>query len=86
MYVFVTWEILFSKDNLLSNIIPRCLTVEEVAGHLSSCKLSSKRFYVLFFGPISNFSVLSEFNRIKLLLIQSFTFLTHSVSLDNLEV
>ncbi len=29
---------------------------------------------------------LSEFNRRKLLVIQSFTFLTHSVNLDNLEV
>ncbi len=37
-------------------------------------------------GPISNISVLSEFNRRKLLVIQSFKFLTHSVSLDNLEV
>ncbi len=35
---------------------------------------------------LSNISVLSEFNRINLLVIQSFTFLTHSVSLDNLEV
>ncbi len=32
-------------------------------------------------GPISNISVLSEFNRRKLLVIQSFIFLTHSVSL-----
>ncbi len=40
---------------------------------------------MLFFGPISNISVLSEFNRRELLVIQSFTFLTHSVSLDNLE-
>ncbi len=39
-----------------------------------------------FFGPISNISVLSEFNRRKLLVIQSFIFLTHSVSLDSLEV
>ncbi len=39
-----------------------------------------------FFGQISNISVLSESKRRKLLVIQSFTFLTHSVSLDNLEV
>ncbi len=83
--VFVTWEIWFSKEMLLSNITPRFLTVE-VTVHLSSCKLWSKRICVLFFGPISNISVLSEFNRIKWLVIQSFTFLTHSVSLDNLEV
>ncbi len=38
------------------------------------------------FGPISNISVLSEFNRRKVLVIQSFIFLTHSVSLDSLEV
>ncbi len=38
-----------------------------------------------FIGPISNISVLSEFKRRNLLVIQSFTFLTHSVSLDNLE-
>ncbi len=38
--VFVTWEILFSKDKLLSNTTPRFLTVEEVTGHPSSCKLS----------------------------------------------
>ncbi len=38
-----------------------------------------------FLGPISSISVLSEFNRIKLLVIQSFIFLTHSVSLDSLE-
>ncbi len=44
------------------------------------------RFCVLFLGPISNISVLSEFNRRKLLVIQSFIFLTHSVSLDSLEV
>ncbi len=29
----------FSKDKLLSNITPRFLTVEEVTGHPSSCKL-----------------------------------------------
>ncbi len=63
-----------------------CMTVEEVTGHPSSCTLSSKRFCVLFFSPISDISVLSEFNRRKLLVIQSFTFLTHDVSLDNLEV
>ncbi len=39
-----------------------------------------------FLGPISSISVLSEFNRRKLLVIQSFIFLTHSVSLDSLEV
>ncbi len=39
-----------------------------------------------FFGSISNISVLSELNRRKLLVIQSFTCLTHSVSLDSLEV
>ncbi len=41
---------------------------------------------VIFFGPISNISVLSEFKRRILLVIQYFTFLKHSVSLDNLEV
>ncbi len=40
----------------------------------------------MFFGPIINISVLSDFNRKKLLVVQSFTFLTHSVSLDNLKV
>jgi len=39
-----------------------------------------------FFGPISNIAVLSEFKRRILLVIQYFTSLTHSVSLDNLEV
>ncbi len=43
-------------------------------------------YCVLFLGPISNISVLSEFNRRKLLVIQSFIFLRHSVSLDSLEV
>ncbi len=38
-----------------------------------------------FFGPISNISVL-EFKRRTLLIIQSFTFLTHPISLDNLKV
>ncbi len=38
---------------------------------------------VYLFGPISNISVLFEFNRRKVLAIQSFTFLTH---LDHLEV
>ncbi len=84
--VFITWEIWFSKDRLLSNITPRFLTVEEVTVLPSSCKLWSKRFCVLFLGPISNISVLSEFNRRKLLVIQSFTFLTHSVIIDSLEV
>ncbi len=41
---------------------------------------------LLFLGPISNIYVLSEFNRRKLLVIQSFIFLTHSDSLDSLEV
>ncbi len=36
--VFVTLEICFSKEKLLS-ITPRFLTVEEVTGHPSSCKL-----------------------------------------------
>ncbi len=84
--VFVTWEILFSKDKLLSNITPRFLTVEEGTGNPSSYKLWSKRFCVMVLGPISNISVLSEFKRRKLLVIQSFKCLTHSVSLDNLEV
>ncbi len=84
--VFVTLEIWFSKHRLLSNITPRFVTVEEVTVHPSRCKLWSKRFCVLFLGPISNISVLSEFNRRKLLVIQSFIFLTHSVSLDSLEV
>ncbi len=74
--VFVTLEIWFSKDRLLSNITPRFLTVEEVTVHPSSCKLWSKRFWVLFFGPISNISVLSEFDRRKLLVIQYFIY-TH---------
>ncbi len=39
----------------------------------------------MFFGPISNISVISKFNRRKLLVIHFF-FLTHSVSLDSLEV
>ncbi len=39
-----------------------------------------------FLSPISNISVLSEFNRRKLLVIQSFIFVAHSVSLDSLEV
>ncbi len=34
------------------------------------------RFCVLFFGPISNISVLSEFNKRKLSVVQSFTSLT----------
>ncbi len=55
--VFVTWEIWFSKDKLLSNITPRFLTVEEVTGHLSNPRDS----VYCFFGPISNISVLSEF-------------------------
>ncbi len=38
------------------------------------------------FGPKSHISVLSEFNMIKLLIIHSLKFLTHCVSLDNLEV
>ncbi len=67
---------------MLSNITPRFLTVEEGTGHPS--KLLSKRFCVLFFRPISIISVLSEFNRRNYW--SSFTFLTHSVSLDNLEV
>ncbi len=45
--VFVTLEIWFSKDKLLSNITPRCLTVEVETVHPSSCKLWSKRFCVL---------------------------------------
>ncbi len=40
----------------------------------------------MFFGPISNISVLSEFKRRKLLVIQSLNFFTHYVSLDSLEV
>ncbi len=84
--VFVTMEIWFSKDRLLSNITPRFLAVEEVKVHPSSCKLWSNKFCVQFLGPISNISVLSEFNRRKLLVIQSFIFLTHSVSLDSLKV
>ncbi len=40
--VFVTLEIWFSKDKLLSNITPRFLIVEEVTVHPSSCKLWSK--------------------------------------------
>ncbi len=38
-----------------------------------------------FLGPICSISVLSECNRRKLLVIQSFIFLTHSVSLDSLD-
>ncbi len=34
--VFVTWEIWFSKDSLLSNITPRFLTAEEVTVHPSN--------------------------------------------------
>jgi len=43
------------------------------------------RFRVQVFGPISNTSVLAEFNRRKLQVIQYFISLTHSVNLDNLE-
>jgi len=63
-----------------------CLTVEdEVTVHPSKCKLYSMRFRVQVFGPISNTSVLAEFNRRKLQVIQYFISLTHSVNLDNLE-
>ncbi len=37
--VFVTLEICFSKDKLLSNITPRFLTVEEVTGHPSKLQI-----------------------------------------------
>ncbi len=50
------------------------------------CFLFLFLFFFIFFGSISNISVLSKFNRRKVLVIQSFTFLTHFVSLDNLEV
>ncbi len=40
--VFVTLEIWFSKDKLLSNITPRFLTVEEVTGHPSSCNCNPR--------------------------------------------
>ncbi len=53
------------------------------------CNIGNMIFMIYelqFLGPISSISVLSEFNKRKLLVIQSFIFLTHSVSLDSLEV
>ncbi len=54
--------------------------------HIGIIKQNQNCRALLFLGPISNISVLSEFNRRKLLVIQSFTCLTHFVSLDSLEV
>ncbi len=76
---------------MLCNITPIFCTVEEVTVHrlVANCDkrlLQIEEILCSFFGPISNISVLSELNRIKLLVMQSYTFLTHSVSLDNLEV
>ncbi len=83
----VVWQCFSTQLNkLLCNITPIFCTVEEVTVHCLVANCDPRDFVYYFFGPISYISVLSELNRRKLLVMQSYTFLTHSVSLDNLEV